>query len=243
MLRELSDLDELRLALYPELHRTSPGALVRRMLREIGYAPDGGDGATITHGERYSQVSLATVRRMFVFGLWDRGVSYGHGRTDSPRAMVDALAAFVFDHKCVDEMLHRFPFVELTAAARAHERGELVEHRWAELLASSAESAALGPIVREASGHPKLRALLPFVNLQSLHFSRTTGYPYRAVDAWTRPAMRDGASLAERVVPGQYEVFSDEHSLGVGDAAWAAACLAGAVPDHTGPAVDGTADD
>jgi hypothetical protein len=240
---ELSDLDELRLAHYPELRRTSLGALVRRLLREIGYAPDGGDGATIAHGERYSQVSLATVKRMFVFGLWDRGVSYGHGRTDSPRAMVDALAAFVFDGKCVDDMIHRFPFVELTAAARAHERGELVEHRWGELLASCAESAPLGPIVLEASRQAKLRALLPFVNLQSLHFSRTTGYPYRAVDTWTRPAMREGASLAERIVPGQYEVFSEEQSLGVGDAAWAAARLGAAVPDDTGPAVDGTADD
>ena len=236
----MSEVDELRHVHYPELVRAPLGALVRRLLREIGYEPDRGDGPTIAFGDRYSQVCTASVRRMFMFGLWDKGVSYGHGKTDSPRAMVDAIAAFVFDRKSVDEMVDRFPFIELGAAARAHEQGKLVEHRWAEYLAWNGESAvrrALLPVVQETSRQSKLRGLFPFVSLESLHFSRTTGYPYRAIDAWASPAKRNDA----------YEVFVGEptgpRSLGEGDARWTAETLERAVPDDVGPAVDGTAED
>jgi hypothetical protein len=235
---------------YPELQRVSLGRFVRRLLRELGYEPDRSEDPKITIGPRYSQVCTASLRRLFMFGLWDRGVSYGHGKTDSPRAMVDAIAAFVFAQKSVDDMTHCFPFVELTDAARAHERGQLVEHRWAEYLgwdASNLVKRALLPVLFEASRRAALRCLFPYVNLQALHFSRTTGYPYRAIDAWTAPVVRSGPSLAERLAPGLYEVvISDAHgprSLGYGDARWAADRLEQAVPDGSGPAVNGTADD
>jgi hypothetical protein len=244
------ELDELRLNHYPELRRVALGAFVRRLLGEIGYEPDRVDGAAIIAGDRYSQVCTASSQRLFMFGLWSKGVSYGHGKTDSPRAMVDAIAAFVFERKSVHVMADRIPFVELTSAARAHERGELVEHRWAEYLAWDAETLvkrALLPIVQQASYRSKLRRLFPFVDLCSLHLSRTTGYPYRAIDAWAAPVTRDdGSALGNRLVPGRYEVFvgkpNGARSLGEGDAAWAAETLERAVPDDTGPAVDGTAD-
>jgi hypothetical protein len=241
--------DESRHGHYPELSRVPLGVFVRRLLREIGYAPDRADGPILAAGDRYSQVCIASVQRLFMFGLWDKGVSYGHGRTDSPRAMVDAIAAFVFDRKSVDAMADRFPFVELTSAARAHERGELVDHRWADYLAWSTDHPlhrALLPVVEEAARRPKLRCLFPFVSLEALHLSLTTGYPYRAVDAWTAPLKHSTGASEDRFVRGRYEVFVSEptgpRSLGDGDARWAAETLERVVPDDAGPAVDGTAE-
>jgi len=234
--------DELVLERYPELERRTLGGVMREILRELGYEPDRRNDAMIVHRDRGSQISIASVRRMFLFGIWDKGVSYGHGESDSPRAVADAIAAFVFDRRSVAEMESRFPFLTLTSAARAHERGELVEHRWAEYLAWTTEGdnpsqRALLPLVRAASRRTKLRRLFPFVDLLSLRFSRTTGHPYRAVGASAAPVEGE---------LGRYEVFvgpSGTHSLGRGEADWAAATLEDAVADDVGPAVDGTGDD
>jgi hypothetical protein len=235
---------------YPELHRVPLGRFVRRLLRELGYEPDRLDDPKIALGQRYSQICTASVRRLFMFGLWNQGVSYGHGKTDSPRAMVDAIAAFVFDRKSVDAMSSLFPFVELADAARAHEQEKLVEHRWAEYLAWTTTNVikrALLPIIQETSQRPRLRTLFPFVSLHSLQFSRTTGYPYRAIDAFAAPIIHRDWSLAEAIEHGRYEVLvTGQHgprSLGIGDVVWAADLLETAVPSYVGPAVNGTADD
>jgi hypothetical protein len=235
---------------YPELTRVPLGRFVRRLLREIGYDPDRSDEPKITLAHRYSQTCTASVRRLFMFGLWDRGVSYGHGRTDSPRAMVDAIAAFVFERKSVADMLSFFPFVELTDAARAHERGELVEHRWGEFLAWTSTNSvkrAVLPLLLETSRRPKLRRLFPFVSLHSLHFSRTTGYPYREIEAWAAPVVRRDSAFGDSLEPGRYEVLASgtqgPRSLGTGSVKWAADLVESVVADDVGPAVNGTADD
>lgn len=152
--------------------------------------------------------------------------------------MADAIAAFVCEQKPTKAIEDLFPFVTIAEAARAHERGALVDHRWDECLAWPAGGAgkgALVPLLAAAARRPRLRGLLPFVDLGALRFSRTTGQPYALVGA---RAVAHG--------PDRYEVVAGElleQSLGTGDAAWAAAALDDALPADVGPAVDATADD
>lgn len=251
---------ELRPTLYPELESEELGVLVMRLVGEAGYSLDGvSAGHGLRVGDRAAQTSRAAFERLFMFDLWSKGVSYATGKTADPRAMADAIGAFVIGRATVDEMERRFPFIELRSDARAHEAGRLVDECWRRRLERNDDVAQLlGPLLRSCANRPRLRALFPFTSHETLLFSRTTGYPYDAMLTCARPVfdprVPSGGSYVERFLPGRYEVFIrdaqptqpselPERTLGRGDAEWAAAVLEREVPEDWGAAVDGTAED
>lgn len=246
---------ELRPTLYPELQHEAYHALVRRLIVDAGYVLEEGDG--FRAGDRFAQVSHAALERLFMFDLWCKGVCYGQGQTEDPRAMADAIGAFVVGGASVEEMHRRFPWVRFGEVARAHEAGRLVDETWRWRLERSDElGQLLRPLIEACARRSRLRALLPFTSLNTLLFSRTTGYPYDSMVACARPVhdpMRTGRYV-EQFVPGTYEVFVRSReptapadrapqSFGTGDADWAAAALERQVPPSWGPAVDGTKED
>lgn len=112
------------------------------------------------------------------------------------------------------------------------EASEIVAAEWRRILEMS-ERRIAPAIPRAAHAHPRLRELFPMVSHGALYFSRCTQYP------WTH----DVAALFPR--PGGFHVFrhSDTTVLGEPDTAEEAVELVVAnLPDHCGPAVDGTPD-
>lgn len=244
--------------LYPELQREDLSTLTRRLVVEAGYALDAVEPGSVRVGDRFSQFNHAALERLFLFDLWSKGVCYGDGATADPRIMADAIGAFVIGRATVDEMGRRFPFVRFKEAARAHEAGRLVDQRWqSRLEASDNLGRILQPLFAACARRPRLRALFPFTSLDTVLFSRTTGFPYDAMNACARPAgdpTQEGRPFIESVLAGRFDVVvrdsdppqateSPPRYLGTGNAEWAAGTLEREVPAHWGAAVDGTADD
>ncbi|HEX4514022.1 MAG TPA: DUF6193 family natural product biosynthesis protein [Polyangiaceae bacterium] len=251
---------ELRPTLYPELEHEELWTLVPRLLVDAGYSvPQSAVGKLLCVDDRSATVSCAALERLFLLELWSKGVCYGGGKTEDARAMADAVGAFVLGRATVDEMVRRFPWLELNDAARAHEAGRLVEATWTwRLSRTDAIDRLLMPLFEACARRPRLRALMPFTSHETLLFSRTTGYPYDSLAVCARPvydpSSRSQQQYVEQFVPGRYEVLrrglqpiapvdNARRTFGTGDAEWAATTLESEVPSTWGAAVDGTAED
>ena len=88
-------------------------------------------------------------------------------------------------------------------------------------------------IVLEAANRPELRRLYPFTSVETLHFSRTTGFPFT----------RD-CPFAVPIEGGRFRVMAADRKLvlGEGDAVQAADMLVANLPRNCGPAIHGTAE-
>jgi hypothetical protein len=250
----------LRPTLYPELEHEDLPSLVRRLVAMAGYPLEGlAAGRDFHVADRFAQVTCAALERLFLFDLWSKSVSYGACQTDDPRAMADAIGAFVIGRLSVDEMSTRFPWIRFYPTAREHEAGRLVEARWRSYLEAKSElGELLRSLVEACARRPRLRALFPFTSHETLLFSRTTGYPYDSMAACARPVYEPSSTRRRYVdsfVPGLFEVLVRDsgeplqpsstapRSLGKSDAEWAAAALEHEVPPTWHGAIDGTRDD
>lgn len=189
--------------------------------------------AHVESGYRFSQIYIGAKTRMFSFDFWNRGVCLAHGATPEILDMARSIDKWIASGCSTCELASAFPFIQVQPTAVAYERGEEVEMRWRDYLASLGERfPELTAFVAAAAAEPKLRQLFPFTSLNRFCFSRCTGYPFTRDTPYVLPLGRD-----------EYEVIgSSGETLGRGNAAAAVALAVAALPPNCGPAVPGTAE-
>ena len=190
--------------------------------------------ARVESRHRFSQIYIGATTRMFSFDFWNRGVCLAQGATPEILEMARSIDKWIDSGCSTGELASAFPFVQVQSTAAAFERGEEVEMRWRDYLASLNERfPELTAFVAAAAAEPKLRQLFPLTSLNRFCFSRCTGYPYSRDMPHVVPLGQD-----------EYEVISSSgESLGRGNAANAVALAVAALPPNCGPAVPGTAEE
>lgn len=200
--------------------------------------------ARVERGSRFCQMYIGAHERLFVFDFWTEGVTYGNGSCNSLNDAAQAIHFWIIEEPNIAKMQERFSFFMPDEKAMAHEAGQAVEYQWESLLkrwAMSEEPDTFSPLslIEAASKHPELRQLFPFTSLYSLHFSRTTGYPFTNDCPFAIPLGNDRfRALLISHQPGNAETV-----IGEGDADEVAAMLVANLPPNCGPAVSGTAED
>ncbi|HKE55328.1 MAG TPA: DUF6193 family natural product biosynthesis protein [Pyrinomonadaceae bacterium] len=229
--------------LYPDLiEQGSLANALQAALRKIGSSLSISDlqksvsfivYARVESGHRFSQIYLGAKTRMFSCDFWNRGVSLAHGATPEIMELARAIDKWIAFGWSTGELASAFHFVQVKPTAATYERGEEVEMRWRQYLASVGERfPELTAFVSAAAAEPKLRQLFPFTSLNRFCFSRCTGYPFTHDTPEVVPLGSD-----------EYEVISSSgESLGRSNAAGAVALAVAALPPDCGPAVPGTAD-
>lgn len=200
--------------------------------------------ARVERGSRFCQMYIAAHERLFIFDFWSKGVGYGNGSTSNLHDAAQAIHFWIIEQPDLARMQDRFNFFTADAQGLAHEAGEAVEYQWERLKKSWARSAeshpdALSPLplIEAAMQQPELRQLFPFTSLYSLHFSRTTGYPFT-----------NDCPYAIPIANGRFRAFhaarsGDGEVIGEGDVYETTTMLVANLPSNCGPAVDGTAED
>ena len=232
--------------LYPEV--SSAGSLataLNRALLEIGSPLDA--SATVNFlvfaqvgGEsRFCQMYIAARERLFLVDFWTMGVGYGKSLGSDLNEAAQAIHFWIIEAPDIAAMQSRFSFFVPSEQAPAHEAGNAVEHQWDGLLTRWATpenvAFAFSPLrlIQTASQHAELRQLFPFTSMSSLHFSRTTGYPFTSDCPFATPIGDD-----------RFRAYSSSGDLiGEGNVDEVIGMLIANLPVDCGPAVDGTAED
>ncbi len=181
--------------------------------------------ANVRSGQRSSQVMLAAEERAFSVDFWNQGVVYGHGGVGDLRQAALAIVRFQEGLASVEMMAAEFPWFERSRSVEIHERGPepFVTDAWQGLVEWLGTSEPVGspmrrllPLFIEAARRPDLRQLLPFTSMDTLCFSRTTGYPYTADCPTAQPVAEDrfrvlgcGGTLAEGCGPARHGTAED----------------------------------
>ena len=232
--------------LYPEV--SAAGSLANALgkaLAEIGSPLEASAPvnflqiARVEGGSRFCQMYIAAHERLFTFDFWTMGVGYGNGACSDLNEAARALHFWITEKPDIAAMQSRFQLFVPREQALAHEAGKAVEYQWTELERSWATpenaNAALSPLplIQAASQQADLRQLFPFTSLYSLHFSRTTGYPFT-----------NDCPFATPIGDGRFRAHSASQAvIGEGSIEEVIEMLIANLPSNCGPAVDGTAED
>jgi len=138
--------------------------------------------AELSSAERHVDAVMGTRERAFGLQFWQRDVLMAHGNTDELPAAAGAMHAWKSGIP-VRHLISAWPFLSSNGFAEAYERSdaEAVDYKWRQYHANNPEApqlTRLHPFITQAFREPRLRALLPYTSHQTLHFSRTVGYPY-----------------------------------------------------------------
>ena len=231
--------------LYPEV--TASGSLsnaLARALAEIGspltasvtinFIPL----ARVAGGSRFCQMCIAAHERLFMSDFSNLGVTYGKALCRDLNEAARAIHFWIIETPDLAAMRQRFNFFTPSEQGLAHEAGNAVEHGWNGLLARWAKSEVannMSPLrlIQAASQHAELRQLIPFTSLYSLHFSRTTGFPFTS-----------DCPFASPTGDGRFRVYSPGGKvIGEGNVEQAIEMLISNLPPNCGRAVSGTAED
>jgi len=193
--------------------------------------------ARVEGGSRFCQTYIVKEERLFTFDFWTDGVTYGKGATRDLNKAAQAIHFWIIEEPDIAAMKNRFSFFTPSEKALAHEAGKAVEYQWDELLTQWAKQVASDalsplPLIQAGSKHPELRQLFPFTSLYSLHFSRTTGYPFTSDCPFANP-------IGDR----RFRVYSASRDvIGEGNVDEVIGMLKSNLPLNCGPAVNGTAE-
>lgn len=195
--------------------------------------------AEVRNESRFCQMYIVARERLFTFDFWTTGVAYGKGACSDLNEAAEAIHFWIIEAPDIAAMQNRFKFFMPTEQGLAHETGKAVEHQWDRLVTTWAtpENAAFAfsplRLIQAVSQRAELRQLFPFTSMSSLHFSRTTGYPFT----------RD-CPFATPIGDGRFRAYSPSGELiGEGNAEEVIGMLIANLPVDCGPAVNGTADD
>lgn len=198
-------------------------------------------------GSRFCQMYIAAHERLFIFDFWSKGVGYGNGSTVNLHDAAQAIHFWIIEQPNLARMQGRFGFFTADEKGLAHEAGRAIEYQWERLSKSWASSPegkpdAMSPLplIEAAMQQPELRQLFPFTSLYSLHFSRTTGYPFTNDCPYAVPL---GNNRFRVYQPHGKDFTAEGEIVGEGDANEAIAMLVANLPLNCGPAIDGTAED
>lgn len=201
--------------------------------------------ARVERGSRNCQMYIAAHERLFMFDFWSKGVAYGNGSCSSLESAAQAIHHWITEEPNIADMQSRFSFFSPTEQGLAHEAGRIVDYQWDRLIQTwtsseerRSDTRSPLPLILAAQNHPELRQLFPFTSLNSLRFSRTTGWPFT-----------NDCPFAVPIGNGHFRAYpaTDREGvgdpLGEGDADEVIAILIAHLPPNCGPAVDGTEDD
>jgi hypothetical protein len=201
---------------------------------------------------------LAAHERLFLFDFWSQGVLYANAACENLTDAAKAIHFWIAETPTIADMEKRFSFFRPTDEGKAHEAGQAVEYEWESLLNRlteleedmSDESISLRPLIEAARRRPELRQLFPYMSLDRLCFSRTTGYPFTS-DCPRAVAMENGRYRVYSAKPrfekrryggGEYEEAVYE-VIGEGNVEEVINMLVANLPPNCGAAVSGTAED
>jgi hypothetical protein len=253
---KLTDLGETNPDLYPEI--VAAGSLSKALdqaFSEIGSSLDAASTGTFiayartAAGSRSCQMFIAAHNRLFIFDFWARGVIYGSGSSSSLKDAAQAIHFWIIEQPNIAQMQSRFSFFTPDPQAIPHEAGQAVEYKWGSLLKTwrvraKANPDAMSPLplIEAAMKQPQLAQLFPFTSMNTLHFSRTTGYPFTNDCPFAIP-IGNGRFRVYKTSVGVGDEEKRGEVIGEGSAEEVVAMLVANLPPDCGPAVDGTADD
>jgi hypothetical protein len=211
-------------------------------IAEVNFIPC----ARAAEGSRFCQMYIAAHERLFMFDFWAKGVTYGKGSSSSLSDAAQAIHFWIIEQPNITQMQARFSFFIPEEQGIAHDAGRAVEHKWGRLLKTwrlradaKPDAPSPLPLIEAAMKQPELAQLFPFTSMNSLHFSRTTGYPFTSDCPCAIPIGNNRFRA--------YKARSAEERMakviGEGTAEEVVAMLVAHLPPNCGPAVDGTADD
>ena len=202
--------------------------------------------ARTAEGSRFCQMYMAAHERLFIVEFSAKGITYGRGSSISLNDAARAIHFWIIDQPNIAQMQARFSFFVADEQAIAQEASRLVEYQWGRLLKTwrvrtnpNLDAKSPLPLIEAAMKKPELAQLFPFTSMNSLHFSRTTGYPFTndcpcAIPIGNNRFRAYGARLGQERMA---------KVIGDGTAEQVVAMLVAHLPPNCGPAVDGTADD
>jgi Family of unknown function (DUF6193) len=206
---------------------------------------DGPAYARVERGRRFSQIMLAEQYRAFHIDLWDRGLPYGSGWAQELSDAAALVTAFVGRGGSAEDVARDFSWFEMRISTADHETGWLVNRHWAALLHNAnPDISGLHELIDAASRNESLRQLNPYVSMNRLCFSRTTGIPYTRDCPFAYPVAEGGLRGPVASFRVCRRDFDDaEVTVGEGSLDDVIRLLADNLPRECDPAVDGTADD
>lgn len=187
--------------------------------------------ARIEHGPKFSQVYVAEAEKCFLPDFWRDGVMLGQGKTDHIDLLAECLNFWLSSNGNTRDLAEKFSFVKPSPKAVAFDEGNEVAYTWNRILHDPSDNALKG-FVALAIQDKTLSALFPFTSLNTLCFSRCTGYPYTNDTPTVCPVAID-----------QYLVQDHNGAIiGTGTASEALKMVLENLPDNIGPAVKGTSE-
>jgi hypothetical protein len=205
--------------------------------------------ARAAEGSRFCQMYMAAHERLFLIDFCATGVNYGKGSSSSLSDAALAIHFWIIEQPNIAQMQTRFNFFVPDEQGIAHEAGRFVEYKWGRLLKTwrlrvnpKLDTASPLPLIEAAMKQPQLAQLFPFTSMNTLHFSRTTGYPFTH-DCPVAVPIGNGRFRAYKPRLEGRDVEREAEVIGEGNAEEVIAMVVAHLPPNCGPAVDGTADD
>ncbi len=209
--------------------------------------------ARIEKDEKFSQVYIGADEKLYLPDFWKEGVCLATGQTKNITELGQVLNFWLCNEITTRELSNKFKFVIPNDKAFAFEENNEVEYTWNSILNNETKEE-IHDFIKIAINDNVLNKLFPFTSLNTLCFSRCTGYPY---DTDNMP----------RVTPKQFENFEPindkefnykninqlerqfvvtlnyEKHLGSGNAEEVLKIVKDNLPDNIKPARKGTADE
>lgn len=189
--------------------------------------------AIIENKTKSSEVSLAEGDRLYLPDFWKDGVCMATGSFTDITQLVTALDFWLRDDIVTKQLSERFPSITPTDHSSAFESGIEIEYGWQKVL-NAKYTAELKSFISLAMEDSVLNQLFPYTSLNTLCFSRCTGYPYTNDTPAVEPVGKD--IFRVRLMNGVILLDS-------GTAAEALVVVKQNIPLNVGRAVKGTAKD
>jgi hypothetical protein len=190
----------------------------------------------IRRGTRSGNVGIAARETLFMASFWVSGVQLASLQTPSLTVLANSLHMWLIEECSTSSLQDTISAVVVSESTSFYEDGPTayVEFKWAKLREQTRQMMPrLYPVVQLAYGTPAFRQLLPYTSLDTLCFSRCTGYPFT----------RDCPTIAPST-PGVFRVLDPKRKpLGEGNADTAVEIARANLPADCGPALHGTAAD
>jgi Family of unknown function (DUF6193) len=190
--------------------------------------------AFVEFQNKFTETYLAEYEKLFLTEFWRDGVSLASCATPELNELARAIDFWLTKNVSTKEFAQTFQMITPGQHSAAFDENREVEYKWNYYLINDWHKE-LRSFLEVAKEDEMIGKLFPFTSLDSLCFSRCTGYPYTS----DTPIV-----LPNREKKGLYEVLSHENELlGKGSAEEALKILKANMPKDIKPAIKGTADD